>query len=313
MKATYNSIAAIVVLLSCGHGPKVGDAHSVSEPKYRVAPRAGDSVTKYYYTVSSSVKSRFEVQDKKRESGGTSDLGLIFRLAKDTAGTVDVTITYDKLHVMTDNDGQHQDITARKGDTVTDPIGRMLGNILGSEINLILDSSGNIRQVRGTKELKQKILGAMNGADASVRTAVETQMDRLAGESFIRGTLQQLFKLVPDSVQYVGDSWTHSQESDGVKLTIATTYTLKDIDGHIANIVGNSEISDDQSAPILFMGQSFPAMFSGEQKSRFQVDLSTGLVTKGQANFSLKGTIEVFGREVPIRVESQRTLEGRRL
>jgi hypothetical protein len=224
-----------------------------------------------------------------------------------------VTITYDKLHVTMDNDGEHQDITAGKGDTVSDPIGRMLGNILGSEINLHLDSSGIIRQVSGTKELKQKILGAMNGADAGVRTVVESQIGRLAGEAFIRSTLQQLFKLVPDSVQYVGDSWTHTQESDGVKMSVATTYTLKDVDGHMATIVGKSEISGDQSTPILFMDQSFPATFSGEQKSRFQVDLSTGLVTKGQATFDVKGNIEVFGREVPIHVESQKTLEGRRL
>jgi len=272
-----------------------------------------DTTVSYYYDVSSSVRSRYEVKDKKIESTGTSDLGLVFHLAKDTAGGMSVRIVYDRLHVIMDNDGDHKDITAHKGDTLSDPVEHMLGNILGSALVVSLDKTGNIRQVSGTKELKSKIVGAMGGADPAVRTAVETQLDRLVGEAFVQSTLQQVFKLVPDSVHYVGDSWTYNQESDGIKLTIGTTYTLKDVDGQTANISGSSEIRDDDGAPVLFMGQSFPASFSGEQKSQFQVDLSSGLVTKGQAKMNLKGTIVVLGTAVPIQIESEKKVNGKRI
>ncbi|MES1249736.1 MAG: DUF6263 family protein, partial [Chitinophaga rupis] len=174
---------ATLLLLSCGHSLNVRP-HTASEPQYHIQPKLADSVISYYYDVTSSVKSRYEVKDKKVESAGTSDLGLLFHLRKDTAGGLLVSITYDKLHVIMDNDGDHKDYIASKVDTVTDPIERMLGNILGSTLSVNLDKTGNIRQVSGTKELKGKILGSMNGADPAVRSAVETQLDRLAGEAF---------------------------------------------------------------------------------------------------------------------------------
>jgi hypothetical protein len=302
-----------LVFISCGQNTGVRRIHTASDPKYKVTPRLIDTVTTYYYTVSSSVKSRYEVDDKKKESTGMSELGLVFRLAKDSTGAIAVRIIYDKLHVVMENDDEKQDITASKSDTVTDPIGRMFGNILGSEIHLILDTAGNIHQVNGTKELTQKILSAMNGADPAVRTAVETQLDRLAGEAFVRSTLQQMFKLVPDSIQYVGDSWIRTQESDGLKLTITTKYTFKDVKDHLASIVGHSDIKDEDGTPILFMGQSFPAALEGEQKSNFQVEMTSGLVLKGLADLSLKGTIQVMGKEVSIRIDSRKTIEGKKL
>lgn len=299
-------------LISCGQSHR-SHSYSTSEPQYHFQPKLADSAISYYYDVSSSVKSRSEIKDKKIESTGISNLGLIFHLAKDITGGMSVNITYDKLHVIMDNEGEHKDITAHKGDTVADPVERMLGNILGSELNVSLDKAGNIQKVSGSKELKGKILSAMSGADPAVRTAVETQLDRLAGEAFVKSTLQQIFKLVPDSVHYAGDTWTHNQETDGVKLSITTLYTLKDVDGKTADISGSSEIKDDDGTPVLFMGQSFPATFNGEQKSQFQVDLASGLVTKGQVKMDLRGTIVVLGTEVPIKIESEKKLDGRRI
>lgn len=300
-------------LFSCSGLSSQRHSHAASEPKYQIVPRMADSVAQYYYAISSSVKSRYQVNDKKMESTGTSDLGLVFRMAKDSGDGIVVSITYDKLHVIMDNGSEHKDITARKGDSTADPVERMLGNILGSVLTLTLDKGGNIRKVSGTKELAQKILGAMGGADPAVRTTVEGQLGRLAGEAFVRSTLQQVFKLVPDSVQYVGDTWTHTQESDGLKLSIATTYTLKDVDGHVASIVGSSDIRDEGDEPVLFMDQSFPATISGEQESHFRVDLPSGLALEGQAKLSLKGTLQVLGKEVPIQIESQKKIEGKRM
>jgi hypothetical protein len=272
-----------------------------------------DSLDQYYYDISSSVTSHFKVNDREVESAGTSDLGLIFRMANDSGGNIAVTITYDQLHVVMDNRREHQDLTARRGDSAADPMERMLGNILGSQLHITLDKKGNIRQISGTRELSQSILGKMNGVDPAVRAAVETQMGRLAGDAFVRGTLQQVFKLVPDSVQYAGDIWTQTQESDGLKLTMVTTYTLKEVNNQTASVVGSSEIKDDGDQPVLFMGQSFPATISGDQESRFRIDRQSGLVLEGQAKLSLKGTIEVLGKEVPVRIESQKKIAGRRM
>jgi hypothetical protein len=61
------------------------------------------------------------------------------------------------------------------------------------------------------------------------------------------------------------------------------------------------------------MGPDFSAEISGGQESRFKVDVNSGKVLEGHSDLTLKGTIEVFGKEVPIKFKSEKTIEGKRI
>ena len=68
-------------------------------------------------------------------------------------------ITHDRLHVVMDNWGEHTDVTTHQGDSSSDPVGRMLGNVLGSVLTVRLDNHGTIQRVDGDKELTARVCG----------------------------------------------------------------------------------------------------------------------------------------------------------
>jgi hypothetical protein len=298
-----------IILFSCGHK---NHAHSVDEPQYHIQPRADSAASDYYYTVRSESHSEYTVNDKKLVSGSTTEMGMHMTLAKDSGDGMLVHITYDKLHVIMDNRGEHMDVTARQGDSSADPVERMLGNVLGSVLTVQLDSLGTVRKISGDKDISAKIFGALGGADPTVKVVVENQLGKLFGPDFAKNTLQQIFKLVPDSITHVGDSWSMDQVPEGVKMHISHTYTLASVDGGIASVDGTSKIESNGDNSITFMDQQFPATITGKEESHYKVDVHSGILLQGHSVFSMKGQLSVMGKDVPIIFKSEKSIEGKK-
>lgn len=303
--------ALTAALMACSHHAG-NHTHSASEPQYHIRPRADSVSSNYYYTVRSESHSEYTVNDKKLELGSTTELGMRFDLAKDSGGGILVHITYDKLHIVMDNRGEHKDVTARQGDNSADPVERMLGNVLGSVLTVQLDKKGVVRQVSGDKEISANVFGALSGADPSVKLVVETQLGKLFGADFAKNTLQQIFKMVPDSITHVGDSWSMDHVPEGVKMQITHTYTLSAVDGSVASVDGSSKIESDGDNSITFMDQQLPATITGEEESHYKIDVHSGMLTQGHSELSMKGQLSVMGKNVPIVFHSEKSIEGKK-
>ena len=309
-KLLWTVLAPLAFVVACKNKP-IRHEHAASEPQYHIVPKV-DSSTLYYYTVHSVSRSEYKVDEKKLESGSTMDLGMRFGMAKDSGDGMVALITYDKLHIQMDNQGEHTDVTARKGGSAANPVEGMLGRILGSVLTVKLDKRGILRQVYGGKEISDKILAALGGSDLAVKKLVEGQLDKLLGPEFAKNTLQQIFKLVPDSVVYPGDSWSITQHPEGMKMDFTQIFTLADVTDNMASVDGDASINSADDNHIVFMGQEFPAEIEGKEESHYKVALQTGMLMSGHSILSMKGKLEVMGKEVPIKIEAEKKVEGRR-
>ena len=301
----------VITMTGCSHQAR-NHTHSAEEAQYHIQPRADSVSSGYYYNVRSESHSEYTVNDKKLESGSTTEMGMRLDLAKDSGDGMVAHITYDRLHVVMDNRGEHMDVTARQGDSSTDPVERMLGNVLGSVLTVHLDNHGTIRQISGDKELTAKVYGALGAAEPSVKLVVDNQMGKLFGPDFAKNTLQQIFKLVPDSITYAGDSWSVDQAQEGMKMQISHIYTLAGVDGGIASVDGRSKIESDEDNSVTFMGQQMPANLGGNGEDHFKIDVHSGMLLQGHSTLTLKGQLTVFGRDVPFDFHSEKSIEGKR-
>jgi hypothetical protein len=293
---------------------KAPSTHSPTDPKYHFIPHfhPGD---KYYYDISGDMHSRSDVKDKKIESSSHSDLGLTYEALTDSAGYVRLKISYDKLHIKIKNGDLEKDVTANKdASTSADPIEGVLGNILGTNLFITLDPQGNIVKVDGGKELSARILGAIDAPGVDTKTIIRQQMEGLVGEKFVRSTLQEVFKLFPDTAIYIGDSWKHNVETpEDVKLALDRRLTLESIKGNNAHVDDHTEFVKQDDASISIMGENVPAEIKGEQKGFYDVDTTSGMVLKAQSDLSLQGTLHVLNVEVPVKISTSKKISGKKI
>lgn len=305
-------ISALFIFLVTGCSHQAGNhAHGAGEVQYHIQPRVDSGASAYYYTVRSETHAEYTVNDKKMESGSVTEMGMRLALAKDSGDGVLAHITYDRLHVVMDNRGEHMDVTARQGDSSTEPVERMLGNVLGSVLTVHLDSRGIVRRVDGDAEIKTKVYGALGGAEPSVKLVVDNQLGKLFGPEFAKNTLQQLFKLVPDSISYVGDSWNVDQMQEGMKMQLSHIYTFAGVDDGIASVEGRAKIESDEDNSVTFMDQQMPASLSGKGEDHYKVDMHSGMLLQGHSTLTLKGQLTVFGKDVPLEFHSEKSIEGK--
>jgi hypothetical protein len=270
------------------------------------------SDAKHYCTLESETQTMVEYNNNKAETNNTSEIGLICEMSTDSANQHVLKITYDKIRiVLRDKDGEQ--VLNTTNTNSLDPVERLLRGIIGASLSVYLDSTGDILDIKGSKEISDKILAAMAAQDEDTKRFVHEQIPKLAGESFVKNNLQQVFKLFPDSTVKVGDTWSRTlSQSQDIKFDANTTYTLSSVDDGIAEIESESEIGNIKSTNAI-MGHEVSSNLTGRQTGNFKADISTGMLLRGESNTSIEGTMQVMGREVPISIKMKKQITSRKI
>ena len=295
--------------ISCNHL-----SHHRNEVKYHAGLnlRAKD---RFYFNIVSSLQSIAEVDDKKHESGRTVEICLIYEVLHETVDSIAIKVTYDKLHVMMKNDGIDKDIIAKPSGEEADPMDKFFGSLLGGSVIVYLDHKGDVLQVTGYDDISDKILASLNLKEGSVRNNIRQQMNKMVGGEFVRNTIQQSFKIFPDKAIAVDDNWTsQGSPSDELGVGMNTTFTLNSLKNNIARIGIKSVLNDKKDGDsINVLGYQALASLDGGQKGHFDVDTVTGMLMSGESTLSLEGKIQMMGREIPVKITSEKKMEGKKI
>lgn len=268
---------------------------------------------KYYYTLSNQVQTTAEVSDKKVESLSKADIGLIYEFSKDTGANYLLKITYDKIHVTLKDAKGSQEMDADKASTSIDPVEKILGTLKGATLVVTLSEKGEVLSVSGSKEISDRLLAGMNQLDQYTRQAAPQLISQFAGELFVKNNLSQGFNVLPDSAIHVGDTWTKkSTQTANISFEANTRYELTSIENGVAEIESSSTISNIKNLGIN-LGYNMQADITGTQTGKISADTATGLLIKEKTTTKMQGVVEVLGREVPMKINLQREMSGRKL
>ena len=268
-------------------------------------PKSGSS---YKYDIKSETILKMEVDEKKLDKINRTSAEVDYRIRKDSLGDFIMQIKYDKIHVYTKNGEEESDVDAANATYSINALERMLGELRGATLESSINSSGEIKSVKGYNELGAKLISEMTGTDMSTKKIAQTQWDKTIGEGVIKKNIKDLFAFVHDSSIRVGDSWkVKSKQESEIPLTVVTEYELKDLNSGVATLAVKSEISSD-SGIVNYLGTEVTVDLKGKEEGEYRVDVKTGMLIHFEANSKVGGKMNVLGREFPITLNKKREI-----
>jgi hypothetical protein len=74
--------------------------------------------------------------------------------------------------------------------------------------------------------------------------------------------------------------------------------------------VDSKSVIDSSSYKMDVLGYQVLEKWEGGQTGHFTIDTSTGLLLEGQSSLSMEGTLQVIGREAPVKITCTEIITG---
>lgn len=267
----------------------------------------------YYYDIENNSEIKISLDNNEVDNINKSNVGISYSVDKDSSGNFLLTIAYDKLHVYTKNGDKEIDADAQNAKFSLNPTERMLGILKNVSLTAVVTPTGDVKDIRGYKELSSQLMAGLDTSDANVKRVAQAQLDKIIGSQMIQKNLDQLFKIFPDSAIHVGDKWKiNSAENSDFNLNVKTTFHLDDINSELAFVKSESEIEGDRT-PLAMMGYSVIPDLKGTQKASYEIEAKTGMLLNSHIESEVKGSLQMQGREIPVNINVTVTIKGKKI
>jgi len=239
---------------------------------------------------------------------------------KDKNSNVEVKITIKESYVKEEKDKK---VTAEydsiNGLNVTDPLVAptitVYSAATGESFNAVLDEKGNVKEIKDSAELEQRIMDKLKINDEKIKTKIQSVIKSEFGEGALKDKLQNLIiKQVADKKFSVGDNWTNKGKMDiGTDAIFNLNYKVSKNSDNICYIDISGDTSTDVKSDIL-EDDDVKFIYSGscEESGDLEIDKESGILSKSNilSKFSGKmeikdGPKELKGKKIPTTIEVQ--------
>lgn len=290
-----------------GSDKRISDPEHTSY-KLKLAPAAG---SRYTYTIKNTTAYVMESDEKKIENTNESNVTVDYAIDKDTGNNYIMNMRYTDIKMHVKNGDAVTDADASQVSYASSPLEKMLGNVTDAHIQATVTQQGDVLSITGLAELKAALLARLDTNDRYARQVASTQLDKMIGEGLVRRNLDQLFRIFPDSVVRIGDKWKlDTKQAGDFGLAIKSFYVLKAINDDIALIEAQSEVQSDPTQKTVY-GGSAAVNLKGSQKATYTIQTKTGMLMNCRQSAVITGTIQAVGRELPISIHYDITIEGK--
>jgi hypothetical protein len=270
-------------------------------------PKPGSS---YHYDIENNSEIKISLDNNEVDNINKSKVGIDYSIDKDSSGNFLLSIAYDKIHVYSRNGDKENDADADNARLSLNPTERMLGILKNASLTAVVTPTGDVKDIRGYKELSSRLMAGLDTSDAHVKQVAQAQLDKIIGSQMVQKNLDQLFKIFPDSAIHIGDKWKINAVQNGdFKLNVKSTFHLDDINSEIAFVKSESEIEGDRM-PLAMMGYSVIPDLKGTQIASYEIEAKTGMLLNSSIESEVKGNLQLQGREIPINIKVEVTIKG---
>jgi hypothetical protein len=185
-------------------------------------------------------------------------------------------------------------------DAVNSTFAKIIGALIGSQFEFIMNANGKVGYVHGINEMVEKMKGQAPSEDMA------SGMAGAFDEESFKQNLQQSFGLYPAKPVKPGDTWTGSTNtiSNDIKLKMDNVYKLESVSGNIATVKVSSTISSPSSESITSM--------SGSYNGTVQFDIPTGIPTNGDIDMILNINVNAGGQTIPMATDVKMKITGKK-
>jgi hypothetical protein len=313
MKTPHYFVFLAVIITACHLPANADKKYSESaNNQYKLQLRPLDN-SSYHYDVTNTTETQVEINGNKAENSNQSTAGITYNIKKDSSGNYLFSMKYDQLRMSLKNGESETELDAANGKLSLNPTERMLAILKDANLTATITPTGEVKQIDGYRDLSIQLLSMLDQNDLNAKQIAQKQLDKLIGGEMIKNTMNQLFKMFPDSAVRVGDKWKINSKQEGqLSFNTATTFRLKDITNEIAHLTSESEIESDNS-PMDLNGYNVIADFKGTQEGRFEVETKTGMLLNSEAVSEIKGSLKMDQNEFPVSIKIKVKIEGKKL
>jgi hypothetical protein len=280
--------------------------------KLQVKPVPGSH---YHYDVTNETEMSLEVEEKKIKNINKSDIGLNYKISKDSLNDLLFTLQFDKIHLYSKNNDKVKEMDANSGAISIDPVEKMLAILKETTLQSTVSPTGETKIISGFKEIGDKIIAAFPETDENTKLGIRSQLNKTIGEALVKKNMDQQFKIFPDSPVHIGDTWKLATKQEGeISYTVTNTFTLKAINNDIAIIESHGTITTENvTSNIAGLTNSSVSDLKGEQEGEYEMETKTGMLINSRIKTNIGGNIQVMGRSIPIKIRSSVKMNGQRV
>jgi hypothetical protein len=315
MKKYYYVFCYLIPIVSCKLQPESDRSYDKYDEnkvyKLQLNPATGSA---YHYEMENKTVIEISAEGKEVNTLNESEVGFNYSVGIDSTGNYLFTTTYDKIRLKTENGDIKTEADAANATISIDPVERMLGILRAATIKATVTPNGEVKDVVGYEELEEKLMAEFAHADDYGKSMAHAQWKKVVGEGVVKNTMDQLFKLFPDSAIHLHDTWKlNSTQGGELPMNIKNIYTLKAINDDIAVITSEGIMTSDKVSNSVMGYSGVTAKLEGKQKGEFEVEAKTGILISSNITANIKGVLQVMGREIPVEIKSSIKMNGKKI
>jgi hypothetical protein len=282
--------------------------------------RSGDTIELKFnlpkgsnYEYSSEVAMDVKQNLIQQEVNMKSSMGFsyLLQVINDSANWKTLSATISKISMAMDGMGNSVRFNTETNTDTAGPMGMMskvFGVIKGSQFSFTLNERGEIGEIRGVKEMQQRMLRGIGMPESA--ELMEGMAKNFDDES-IRENMQQAFAAYPGKPVKLGESWTKVmvQKAQGMNVKMNNTYTLESVNGNDVVIKQVSNLSPEGSGSL----DGALVNLTGTSDGKLHYDLTTGMVTTGNVDMNMDMKIKNGNTEIPMTMGMKIITKGKKM
>jgi len=266
------------------------------------------------------------IQEQEQNIRQMIATGMDFEvLAVDDNGVASVKTTYQTIHVkisgpmgVIEYDSTKPDAPADANNPVAQMMGQMYASMVGRSLVMKVNPRGKVVEVKGFKEMMQRMVEKMCGDDDAEKRKMKEFMKNFLSEDRVKIMGSNMMMAFPARPVGIGDSWADKESmSIGFPIEIANTYTLKERKNGVAIVDVSSKMDfGEKDAPIDTGPVKINMEMTGRVRGTSQIDEASGWMIRSKMKMQLSGEIKIIpneqmpeGMTVPMTIDSVITVK----
>jgi hypothetical protein len=199
---------------------------------------------------------------------------------------------------------------------MSDVMSCIMHRICKNPLYVKLEPTGKVADIINLAMLQDLILKDTSLITGPMAPAMKMQAVNAVNKDQLKSMIQNFTYLLPAKDVKPGEKWTINDplNAGGMSLVVNSDYTLQNVSGNSAAIVGESSVKAAENAkPMEFSGAKITYdNIMGLSKSTITVDTSTGFVKENKSKMTMTGNLGVavqgMNMEIPMKVDSETTV-----
>jgi hypothetical protein len=238
---------------------------------------------------------------------------MTFKIQEVTSAGAKIEAQFTSLKVVTAS--PMANMTMDSDGAESEKPNQMLKVMMRRPFFFTMTNAGKVDKVENAENIYAG-LGTL-GLDEATLASTKQAFDQTLSEKSLKSMLETGFVAYPTVAVKAGDTWKNSaQGAAGLPIQIDNTWTLTSVEGKVANLDADAEITtpDKEKITSLPNGLKSKSDLGGKQAMKSKIDLATGWPTEIKVLSEIKGKMIILAgsmvpedMEIPMEVLSEST------